>query len=387
MRRAAKVVNQKQFKVTVTKAIVSKLRSLLMMATYLGIPTMQIRLYRELKSALNDLELIIARSKEIYVATFNLNALSYEQCLTLFRFKKSEVPVVMNLMGWTTGVTRRNKYACYPIEATCILIRRQSYPCRWVGLENFFGMHSSALCEVFYECAWQLYEKRGNLVTTYRADLMVERALMYASAVYNHSNCLDKSVAFIDQTKIKICRPGGRSAKQRSVYSGNMRIHCLVYQTLSTPHGLIFSYLGPAEGKHSDRYMNRASDVEKWLRETHCIDGVQYYIYGDQAYTSKSWIQTAYPMGIAAPEQIEFNDKMNAARIAVEWSYKDVKQSFPSYEFSRKLQVRNGPVGLFYAVSVLLRNFKICLGHSAQSSCYFDYPARSLERYLNMHEN
>ena len=149
-----------------------------------------------MKSALNDLELIIARSKEISIATFNLNALSDEKCLSLFRFKKSKVPVIMNLMGWTTGVTSRNKYLCYSITATCILLRRLSYPCRWVDLEKFFGMHSSALSEVFYECAWQLYETRGNLVTTYRTDLMVERALMYASAVYNHSKCLEKMRGF-----------------------------------------------------------------------------------------------------------------------------------------------------------------------------------------------
>ena len=130
MRRATKMVKQKQFKLTVTKAKVSKLRSLLMMATSVDIPTMQIRLYRKFKSTLNDLELIISRLKKISVATFNLNALRYEKCLTLFRFKKSEVPIIMNLMGWTTGVTSRNEYVCYPITATCILLRGLSYPCR-----------------------------------------------------------------------------------------------------------------------------------------------------------------------------------------------------------------------------------------------------------------
>ena len=109
MRKAAKIVNQKQFKLSVTKAKVSKLRSLLMMAANLDIPTMQIRLYRRLKSAFNDVELIIAMSKEISVATLNHNTLSDEQCLTLFRFKKSEVPVLINFMGWTTGITSRKK--------------------------------------------------------------------------------------------------------------------------------------------------------------------------------------------------------------------------------------------------------------------------------------
>ena len=94
-------------------------------------------------------------------------------------------------------------------------------------------------------------------------------------------------MAFIDGTKIKICRPGGQSANQRSVYSGHKRVHCLVSQTLSTPDGLIFHIYGPVEGRHSDRYMYRASDIEKWLRETLLIDGVQYYICGDQAYTIK----------------------------------------------------------------------------------------------------
>ena len=133
--------------------------------------------------------------------------------------------------------------------------------------------------------------------------------------------------------------------------------------------------------------MYRASDIEKWLREKLLIDGVQYYIYDDQAYTIKHWIQTVYPMGVATPQQKEFNGKMNAARTAVECNYKDLKQPFASNDFSRKLQVRKGPVGLFYVTSVLLRNFKTWLGHSAQSSNYFDCPPPSLERYITMNEN
>ena len=191
----------------------------------------------------------------------------------------------------------------------------------------------------------QLYEVHGKLVTTFRTDLMVERASLYAEAIFKLSDCLGKCVGFIDGTKIENSRPGGTSVNQRSLYSRQKSIHCLVYP-LSTPGGLIFHVYGLVEGRHSDRYMYRASDLDNWLRETILIDENQYYVYVDQVYTVKPWIQTAFPIGIATQEKIAYSGKMNATRIVVEWNYKDFKQTFASNEFSRKLQARKGPVAM-----------------------------------------
>ena len=91
----------------------------------------------------------------------------------------------------------------------------------------------------------ELYEAHRELVTTFRTDLMVERASLYAEAIFKQAEYLDKFEGFTDGTIIEISRPGGPSENKRPVYSGHKRIHCLVYQTLSTPEGLIFTYSDP----------------------------------------------------------------------------------------------------------------------------------------------
>ena len=69
------------------------------------------------------------------------------------------------------------------MTATCILVRRLSYICQGFDIEKLFGMHSS-LSEVFYDWAMELYEAHRKLVTTFRTDLMVEHASLYAEAIF-----------------------------------------------------------------------------------------------------------------------------------------------------------------------------------------------------------
>jgi len=123
---------------------------------------------------------------------------------------------------------------------------------------------------------------------------------------------------------------------------------------------------GPIEGRQPNAYLYRASKLEEALKDGLKIDGIQHCIYDDQAYVLRPWMQTADPSLAATQEQLQFNASMNAARTAVEWSYKDIKQEFASNDFHRKLQVRKMPVANLYTASVLLRNFKTCLGHGAQ---------------------
>lgn len=68
------------------------------------------------------------------------------------------------------------------------------------------------------------------------------------------TNC----VGFIDGTKIRIARPS-EYMHQRYVYSGHKRIHCLSYETITTPDGLIFHLYGSIEGRHPDAYLYRCS--------------------------------------------------------------------------------------------------------------------------------
>ena len=84
----------------------------------------------------HNLRLQLHRARFTSTNSFNLNSFSDGQCLTDFRFLKSDIGKISVLSGWKTGLTRHNKYRCDPITAICILLRRIASPCRWIGTEE-----------------------------------------------------------------------------------------------------------------------------------------------------------------------------------------------------------------------------------------------------------
>lgn len=104
---------------------------------------------------------------------------------------------------------------------------------------------------------------------------------------------LEHCVGFIDGTKIQIERPGGAYVTQRACYCGHKRMHCLMYQTITTPDRFIFHLYGPVEGRQPDAYLYRQSGIDDDLRVRLCINNEQHYIYGDKAYVLRPWMETA----------------------------------------------------------------------------------------------
>ena len=94
----------------------------------------------------------------------------------------------------------------------------------------------------------------------------------------------------------------------------------------------------------------------------------------------------AFPRTIATPAEVEYNKKMSAARVAVEWGYKDFKQMFTSQDMKRKLKSRESTIPLLYICSALLPNFKTCLGHDGQVRENFKCKEPSLEEYTSIGE-
>ena len=126
---------------------------------------------------------LMHRNVAISSMTFNLNTYSDLRCLQEFRFRLKEISQISDSIGCHAGNTRRSAFKCGAVTATCILLRRLAYPCRWVDLELTFGMHSSALSEIFWEAIESLYTKRSHLLATFRTDLLQERAVQYAAVI------------------------------------------------------------------------------------------------------------------------------------------------------------------------------------------------------------
>lgn len=181
-----------------------------------------------------------------------------------------------------------------------------------------------------------------------------------------------------------MARPGGPGSNQRACYSGHKRMHCLIYQTIRTPDGLIFSLYGPEVGQRHDLSLLRNSGVADSLASCLLIEKRQFYIYGDPAYMLRPWLQTAFERVGATTERELYNTAMSAVRISVEWNYKYLKQIWTRNDVSRVLHVRRFPVSLLYVSAALLLNFKTCIENCGQVSAYFKFVAPSFQEHVNL---
>lgn len=330
----------------------------------------------------NDILRIMRRVRHIRSVTFNLNVYSDEQGLRDFRFRPREIGRIADVIGFHAETTRRCGYCCDLVTAACIVMRRLASPCRWHDLEDTFGMRYYVLSEVFWEALEGFIEGHGHLLQSFRHDLMTERAHIYAESITAQGSPLDSCVGFIDCTKIQMHRPGALNANQRVVYSGHKRSHCLVYQSISTPDGLIFHMFGPEVGRRHDITLYRQAGMDDILRDSLLIDDRQFYIYGDPAYILRPWLQVAFNTSFSNASHLNHNASMSSVRESVEWSYKDLKQMWTSQDYKRMLKVRKARVSLMYIGAALLWNFKVCLQHGGEVQSYFCCPPPSLSRYL-----
>lgn len=76
-------------------------------------------------------------------------------------------------------------------------------------MNSVFGMHASALSEVFSEALESLHACRSHLITEFREDLLHERATALAEYIQGQGAALEHCVGFIDYTNIQMCRSGG----------------------------------------------------------------------------------------------------------------------------------------------------------------------------------
>lgn len=327
-----------------------------------------------------EVRLSLDRRHRVRSSTFNIIAYSIEPSLSLFRFSTGDLRRLSVLLDVSPCFYRR-RHRVSSIECLAITLRRLSFPCRWVDLQEIFGRSCAALSEIYHETVQHIMSKWGGVVTTWRTSLMTERAALHGSAVASMTAPLSHCVGFIDGTVVLIARPMG--GLQRSTYSGQNRVHCIKFQSITSPDGLVFHLFGPVEGRRHDMMMYYLSGIDSALRESLLIGEVQYYVYGDSAYVLRAWLQIGFDGHHLTPAEKEFTTVMSQMRVAVEWTFKDVKQLFLSLDHKRKLKLGEGLVGLQYQCTMLFWNLHCCL-YGSQAVTFFRCPPPSVEAYLGV---
>ena len=70
---------------------------------------------------------------------FNLEDIDESECLPEFRFRKSDIPLLADVLGLPDSYTCHQGTVCDGIEGPCLLLKRFAYPCRYSDLISRFG--------------------------------------------------------------------------------------------------------------------------------------------------------------------------------------------------------------------------------------------------------
>lgn len=328
----------------------------------------------------------IARGQLISTTTFDdvFRNMGDDQCLQHFRFLRADVLRVAAIICERGGrfTTKRNTYACTPILAACVVLKRMSTPNLWSDLEELFRKHSPQLSEIFWQTLDGFVDRNEHLITgpigqRYTAD----RAVELACCMEEKLGVLDNCVGYIDGTVIEIARPSG-DGLQNVVYNGHKRKHALKFQAITLADGMFYHVYGPVEGRRHDWTLYCRSEIEDQLSLYLIVDGKQYCIYGDSGYNQRDFMDVPFQGGALNADMRAFNKAMSEGRITIEWMFKEVKTFWTAVDFPRKLRVLQLPVGTMYLAGMLLCNMRNCF-YANQTSQYFNCKPPTLEEYLN----
>jgi nuclease HARBI1 len=324
------------------------------------------------------------RSIDISTTQFNLNAWDHQSSLRDFRLLPSEIgSKVAPFINFTRSHTRRSRYRVDPVFASCVVLRRLASPTRWMDLKEFYR-HPSQLSEIFWEVIEHIRDTKFHLIQDFREDLAQVMGDRYAERIA--AKCpIDNCFGFMDCTLVRTSRPVGPNAVQRSMYNGHKRCHGLKFQSVATPDGLIFHVFGPEEGRRHDSTLYRKSNMDAVLSESLLVNNRQLCLLADSAYTLQPWLQTIFSVTSTTDGQLQaFNTALSQSRVAVEWSYKDIRQTWTALDFKRKLKINESPVGLLWTTGCLLWNIKVVLGHGSQTGEHFDTQPPTWCQYCNI---
>ncbi|KAJ3641826.1 hypothetical protein Zmor_028299 [Zophobas morio] len=134
---------------------------------------------------------------------------------------------------------------------------------------------------------------------------------------------------------------------QKELYSGHKRVHCLKFQAITLPNGLILHLSQPYPGRRHDSFI---------LKDTHILQQLRLYcptfcLYGDEGYPLKSQLIRPYSNTRLTEQQQLFNKKMSR------------------------------PVGKYYFVATLLTNAHSCI-YGSLTSKYFNIDTPDLFEYF-----
>ena len=311
---------------------------------------------------------------------FNLDELSDAECKSYFRFYRSDIYRLAEVLQIPEEITCYNWSVFDGIEALCVFLRRFAYPCRYADIIPQFGRSVPELSIMSNFILDSVYNRHGHLLRTFtQAWLSPQKLEEYAEIISNKGAPLNNCWGFVDGTVRPVCRPG---LNQRSLYNGHKRVRAIKFQSVAAPNGMIANLYGPVEGRRHDSGMLAMSGLLPLLQQhSNSQNGNPLCIYGDPAYPLRNHLQAPFK-GNLTPIQKDYNKAMSQVRISVEWIFGDILNYFAFLDFKKNLKIQLSAVGKMYIVCALITNAHTCL-YKSMTSSYFELDPPLLEEYFS----
>ncbi len=309
---------------------------------------------------------------------FWLDALSNEECRHNFRFNKEDLYVLCTLLGLPENYrSAHNRIVWSGLDGLCVVLRRLAYPNRLGDLVPMFGRSVPEISEIFNCTLHDLHTRHAHRVSSINQSWVHHEE--FAQAVYDKGAALKNVWAFVDGTVRRVCRP---KIGQRELFSGHKRYHCVKYQHVMCPNGLVVHSFGPFHGRRHDSAMFRESGLEQLLRTVFDSQSNQLALYGDGGYMQRPWLFTPFRRTqINTPERQVYNTLMSNSRVSVEWGFGKVCSLFSFVNYYANQKVFLQPLGPYFTMATIFTNIHTCL-YGSEVSKFFGVDPPTVEEYL-----
>ena len=148
----------------------------------------------------------------------------------------------------------------------------------------------------------------------------------------------------------------GRYIAQGEVYFGHKKKHCIAYQAVGMPDGVVAYIFEPVPARQHDRYGFAQSTLpeenENLWKNTNRYD--VFYMFGDSAYRNYRGVMRNYGRDECLTDaQRQVQSTLNKARTFVEWFFAEVASLFP-FVGDLKLTPRRPQQALYQAYQLPL---------------------------------
>ena len=303
-------------------------------------------------------------------------------CEAHFRFNLPNLRQLLVALDFPAVVRTRSRHSATGEEVLLYTLRRLSYPSTLSTLAWESGRSVSAQSELFQAGIDHIYHHFAHLRDNRSLECWAPHFPDFAAAIRRGGRKgpapLKNCVGYLDGSNQYVSKP---HLNQGVLYNGHKRKHCVKWQGLMLPNGIMPMPFGPIHGRRHDSYMLDQSRLVRVMRRCCRLAGKTYQLYGDPAYPQSPWIGGPFRHADLDHAETQFNALMSSTRISNEWGFGRVKLLWAYLDFENGQKIYLNDVKKYWPVAQILTNCHTCLYYN-QVSDYFDVAPPTLQDYV-----